>query len=139
MPPGGRSQVVDGTAPLSTGQEAAIHALDPTIGGSAGLLTSGIPCRAVLLAVLPLDAKTSSGEDATGLVLSVTIVGRPPFQAQVGVHVPTEARHLLVAGRDLPARTTDGGVGSVTIDWPAALAEAAGGRPDPGSISGFTM
>jgi hypothetical protein len=127
------------TAPLSPTEEAAIHALHPTLGGSAGLLTSGVPCRAVLLAVLPLDAKTSAGEDATGLILSVTIVGQPPYQAKVGVHVPLDARHLLVAGRDLPALATADGVESVTIDWAAALAEAAGGQPESASQGGFAI
>jgi hypothetical protein len=125
------------TAPLSPTEEAAIHALDPSIGGSAGLLTSGVPCRAVLLAVLPIDAKTSGGEDATGLILSVTVIGQPPHQAHVGVHVPPEAHHLLVAGRDLPARATADGVNSVAIDWPAALAEAAGGTPESAQPGGF--
>jgi hypothetical protein len=133
------SGVVDMTAPLSPTEEAAIHALHPTIGGNAGLLTSGVPCRAVLLAVLPLDAQTPAGEDATGLVLSVTIVGQPPHQLQVGVHVPPDARQLLVAGRDLPARATADGVESVTIDWPAALAEAAAGGPDSAPQGGFPI
>jgi hypothetical protein len=127
------------TAPLSPTEEAAIHALHPTIGGNAGLLTSGVPCRAVLLAVLPLDAQTPAGEDATGLVLSVTIVGQPPHQVQVGVHVPPDARHLLVAGRDLPASATADGVESVTIDWPAALAEAAAGGPESAPQGGFPI
>lgn len=118
---------VDMTAPLSPTEEAAIHALHPTLGGNAGLLTTGVPCRAVLLAVVPLDAQTPAGEEATGLILSVTIVGQPPYQARVGVHVPPAARHLLVAGRDLPAVAVLDGVESVMIDWPAALAEAAGG------------
>jgi hypothetical protein len=125
------------TAPLSPRAEAAIHALHPTIGGSAGLLTIGVPCRAVLLAVLPLDAKTPAGEDATGLILSVTIVGLPPQQVQVGVYVPPEAHHLLVAGRDLPGRATPDAVESISIDWPAALAEAQGGRPEHPAASGF--
>jgi hypothetical protein len=93
----------------------------------------------VLLAVLPLDAKTSAGEDATGLILSVTIVGQPPYQAKVGLHVPPEARHLLVAGRDLPAMATADGVESVTIDWAAALAEAAGGQPESAPQGGFAI
>lgn len=133
------SGAVDMTAPLSPRAEAAIHSLHPTLGGSAGLLTIGVPCRAVLLAVLPLDAQTPAGEDATGLILSVTIVGQPPHQVQVGVHVPPEARHLLVAGRDLPARATEDGVESVTIDWPAAMAEAAGGAPEPVVEGGFPI
>jgi hypothetical protein len=131
------SEVVDLTAPLSPTEEAALEALDPTIGGSAGPLASGVPCRAVLLAVLPLDAKTMKGEDATGLILSVTVVGQPPHQAQVGVYVPPEARYLLVAGRDLPGSVTAGGNDAVTIDWVAALAESSGAQPSAAPEAGF--
>jgi hypothetical protein len=130
-------EAVDLTAPLSPTEEAALHALDPTIGGTAGPLASGVPCRAVLLAVLPLDAKTMAGEDATGLILSVTIVGQPPHQAQVGAYVPPEARYLLVAGRDLPGTVIAGGTDAVTIDWAAALAESAGTEPGAAPQDGF--
>jgi hypothetical protein len=82
-----------------------------------------VACRAILLGVVSLDAKTSTGQDATGLVLSVTVVGCAPYQAQVGLYVPPEAVTLLNLGADLPAKALPAQTDAVAIDWAAALAD----------------
>jgi hypothetical protein len=104
-----------------------IHTADPSVGGTAGLLASGVPARAILLGVVDLgEATTSTGKPATGLVLSVTVAGRSPYQAQAGLFVPPEAASLLNIGADLPAKALPDMINMVAIDWDAALAEAAG-------------
>jgi hypothetical protein len=101
------------------------HALDPAVGGAAGILASGVPCTAVVLAVIPLPGqKTSMGEDATGMVMSVTIPGFDPFQAQAGMYVPPAALSRLAAGSLLTGKAMPGMHDAVAIDWNAFLAEA---------------
>jgi hypothetical protein len=65
--------------------------------------------------------KTSTGEDATGLVLSVTIPGLDPYQAQVGMYVPPAALALLAPGIELPGKALTGNNDAVAIDWTAFL------------------
>jgi hypothetical protein len=108
----------DGEAPV----EVTSHAMDPTVGGLAGILTNGVPCRATVLAVIPLAGqKTSAGEDATGLVLSVTIADQAPFQAQTGMYVPSAALDRLAAGDELDGKALAGKNDAVAIDWNAYL------------------
>lgn len=104
--------------------EVATHALDPSFGGAAGILARGAPCRATLLAVVPMPGrKTSTGEDATGLVLAVTAESGEMFQAQIGMYVPPAALARLAPGADLPGRTLPSEHNdAVAIDWNAFLA-----------------
>jgi hypothetical protein len=126
---GAHGETVIETAPQvlvqSDGEEPVAvpsHALDPTFGGAAGILANGVPCSAVVLAVIPLPGqKTSTGEDATGMVMSVTIPGFDPFQAQTGMYVPPAALARLGPGAELPAKTITGNNDAVAIDWDAFL------------------
>lgn len=110
----------------SDGQEPVAvtsHALDPSLGGVAGIMANGVPCRATLLAVVPLPGqRTALGEDATGLVMSVTIPGQAPFQAQTGVYVPPAALARLQPGAQLVGKALPGTTDAVVIDWNAFLA-----------------
>jgi hypothetical protein len=109
----------DGEAP----EPLATSPLDPAIGGAAGILAKGVPCRVTLLGTFPLPGqKTSTGEDATGLVMSVTIDGQPPYQAQTGAYVPPEALARLAPGTALVGKAMPGNTGAVAIDWNAFLA-----------------
>ena len=81
----------------------------------------------------PLGQKNDDGLDVMGLVFTVTAANGQPCQAQIGVGVPADAMSLLFPGADLPARALEEWLRSpappdmVTIDWPAAIAERAGG------------
>lgn len=99
------------------------HAMDPSVGGAAGIFANGVACRATLLAVVPLPGqKTSTGEDATGLVMSVTIPGQAPYQAQTGAYVPPAALARLTPGAELIGKAMPGVTDAVAIDWNAFLA-----------------
>jgi len=98
------------------------HAMDPSVGGAAGILANGVPCSAVVLAVIPLPGqKTSTGQDATGMVMSVTIPGFDPFQAQTGMYVPPAALARLTPGTELAGKAINGNNDAVAIDWDAFL------------------
>jgi hypothetical protein len=122
-------EIVIDTAPQvlvqSDGQEPVAvtsHAMDPSVGGAAGILANGVPCHATVLAVIPLPGqKTSMGEDATGLVMSVTIPGEAPFQAQTGAYVPPAALARLTPGSELVGKALPGNNDAVAIDWNAFL------------------
>ena len=104
----------DGEEPLAV----ASHALDPSVGGAAGILAKGVPCTATLLAVFALPGqKVSTGEDATGLLMLVTVAGRPPFQAQTGAYVPPAALALLAPGVELHGKVMPDNNDAVAIDW----------------------
>ncbi|MEP7021281.1 MAG: hypothetical protein ABI808_11550 [Pseudonocardiales bacterium] len=103
-------------------QDVPLSRADPALGGSAGILREGVQCHAIVLAAFPLGQQTSAGQDATGLVLEVSVPGEQPFQAQIGIYVPPEAAHLLTSGTVLPARAVQGDLNAVTIDWAAAAA-----------------
>jgi hypothetical protein len=108
----------DGEAPVAV----TAHAMDPSVGGAAGILANGVPCRATVLAVVPLPGqKTSLGEDATGLVMSVRIPGHAPFQAQTGAYVPPAALARLTAGSEVVGTALPGVNDAVVIDWNAFL------------------
>jgi hypothetical protein len=108
----------DGEEPV----EVTSHAMDPSLGGAAGILANGVPCRATLLAVIPLPGqKTSTGQDATGLVMSVTIGGGLPYQAQCGAYVPPAALAKLSPGAELQGTAIVGNNDAVVIDWDAFL------------------
>ena len=97
--------------------------MDPSIGGAAGIMATGLPCRATVLAVIPLPGqKTSTGEDATALVMSVTIAGQAPFQAQTGLHVPPAALAMLAPGAEVEGKVLADNNNAVAIDWNAFLA-----------------
>jgi len=115
-PASNRPETADG------GQDLPLTRADPALGGSAGILRDGVLCHAVVLAAFPLGQQTATGQDATGLVLEVTVPGEQPFQAQIGIYVPPEAAHLLASGTVLPARAVQGNMNAVTIDWAAAVA-----------------
>jgi hypothetical protein len=102
--------------------EVPLHAMDPSLGGAAGILANGLPCRATVLAVVPLAGqKTSTGEDATGLVLTVTIAGQPPHQAQTGMYVPPAALGRLAPGSELVGKAVVGNNDAIAIDWNAFI------------------
>jgi hypothetical protein len=103
-------------------QEVPITRADPSAGGTSGILRDGVDCTAIVLAAFPLGQKTSTGEDATGLVLQVTVLGSPTFQAQIGMYVPPAAAHLLAPGTTVPAKALPGQLNMVAIDWPALIA-----------------
>jgi hypothetical protein len=108
----------DGEEPV----EVTSHPMDPAVGGAAGIRANGVPCRATVLAVIPLTGqKTSAGEDATGLVLSVTIDGQAPFQAQTGMYVPPAAMPRLAAGVELVGKAIAGNNDAVVVDWNAFM------------------
>ena len=112
----------DGEAPVAV----TSHALDPSFGGAAGITANGVPCNAVVLAVVPLPGqKTSMGEDATGLVMLVTVPGLDPYQAQTGTYVPPAALALLTPGVELTGKAIVGTNDAVAIDWPAFLRDRA--------------
>jgi hypothetical protein len=127
--PGGRVDRVIEAAPRifvqSDGEEpveVTSHPMDPAVGGAAGIRANGVPCRATVLAVIPLTGqKTSAGEDATGLVLSVTIDGQAPFQAQTGMYVPPAAMPRLAAGVELVGKAIVGHNDAVVVDWNAFM------------------
>ena len=127
--PGGSIETVIQTAALvfiQSDGEAPVplttHAMDPSVGGAAGTLANGVPCQATLLAVIPLPGqKTSTGEDATGLVMSVTIAGQAPYQAQVGAYVPPAALARLAPGAEFEGKAMPGNNDAVAIDWNAFL------------------
>jgi hypothetical protein len=111
---------------VQSGDEAPVavplHAMDPALGGAAGILANGVPCRATVLAVVPLAGqKTSTGEDATGLVLSVVVSGQSPYQAQSGMYVPPAALSLLTPGVELVGKAVVGNNDAVAIDWNAFI------------------
>jgi hypothetical protein len=111
----------DGEEPV----EVTSHPIDPAVGGAAGIRANGVPCRATVLAVVPLTGhKTSAGEDATGLVLSVTIEDHPPFQAQTGMYVPPAAMPRLAPGVELVGKAIVGHNDAVAIDWNAFMNDA---------------
>ena len=104
--------------------EVTSHAIDPSVGGAAGIRANGVPCRATVLAIIPLvGQKTSAGEDATGLVLSVTIDGQDPFQAQTGMYVPPAAMPRLAPGIELVGKAIVGHNDAVVVDWNAFMNE----------------
>jgi hypothetical protein len=113
---------------LSDGElvEVTSHAIDPSIGGAAGIRANGVPCRAIVLAIIPLTGqRTSAGEDATGLVLSVTVDGQDAFQAQTGMFVPPAAMPRLAPGVELVGKAIVGHNDAVVIDWNAFMNGAA--------------
>jgi hypothetical protein len=108
----------DGEEPVAVSS----HALDPSVGGAAGILANGVPCTAVVLAVIPLPGqKTSMGEDATGMVMSVSIPGFDAYQAQAGMYVPPAALARLAPGVELTGKAIRGTNDAVAIDWNAFL------------------
>ena len=127
--PGGSIETVIQTAPqvfVQSDGEAPVpvtsHPMDPSVGGAAGILANGVTCRATVLAVIPLPGqKTSTGEEATGLVMSVTIAGQAPFQAQVGAYVPPAALARLAPGAELEGKALPGNNDAVAIEWNAFL------------------
>ena len=127
----------DGEQPV----EVTSHAMDPSVGGLAGIRTNGVACRAIVLAIIPLPGqKTSAGEDATGLVLSVTINGQAPFQAQTGMYVPAAALDRLAPGDELDGKALPGKNDAVAIDWNTYLGAGtwSADQPymsDPGVVS----
>jgi hypothetical protein len=127
----------DGEEPV----EVTSHAMDPSVGGLAGIRTNGVACRATVMAIIPLPGqKTSVGEDATGLVLSVTINGQAPFQAQTGMYVPAAALDRLAPGDELDGKALPGKNDAVAIDWNAYLGAGtwSADQPymsDPGVVS----
>ncbi len=109
----------DGTRQKVTTSKSAFTA--------AEILRDGAPCTVEVLAVIPLNQLTQDGQPATGLVLQVHRDGVPPYQAQIGTHIPDAAVALVVPGATLPGRWVPGvgeptDVNLVTPDWPAILA-----------------
>jgi hypothetical protein len=103
--------------------EVTSHPMERLIGGAAGIMANGVPCQATLLALIPLPGqKTSTGQDATGLVMLVTIGGGLPFQAQCGAYVPPAALAKLAPGAQLEGKALVGNNDAVAIDWDAFLA-----------------
>jgi hypothetical protein len=91
------------------------------------LIRDGRPCTVDVLAVFPLDQLTRAGLPATAVVLQVSRDGVPPYQAQVGLHVPDAAVSVVVPGARLPGKWLPGpglptDVNLVTIDFPALQA-----------------
>lgn len=94
---------------------------------AAQILRDGAPCTIEVLALVPLNQLTQDGLLATGLILQVHRDGVPPYQAQIGTHIPDAATALVVPGATLPGRWVPGvgqptDVNLVTPDWPAILA-----------------
>ena len=109
----------DGTRQKVTTSKSAFTAAD--------ILRDGGPCTVDVLAVIPLNQLTQDGLAATGLVLQVHRDGVPPYQAQIGTHIPDAAVALVIPGATLPARWVPGigeptDVNMVTPDWPAIVA-----------------
>lgn len=127
--PGGAIENVITTPPQvfvqSDGEEPVAlptHAVDPSVGGAVGILANGVACRATVLAVIPLPGqKVSTGEDATGLVMLVSVAGQAPYQAQTGAYVPPAALAILAPGDELEGKTMPGINDAVAIDWNAFL------------------
>ncbi|MGZ4671700.1 MAG: hypothetical protein ACXVLX_16030 [Ilumatobacteraceae bacterium] len=130
---GSHGEIVIESAPQvlvqSDGEEPVTvtsHPLDPSFGGAAGIMANGVPCTAVVLAVVPLPGqKTSMGEDATGLVMLVTVPGFDPYQAQTGTYVPPAALALLAPGVELTGKAIVGTNDAVAIDWAAFMRDRA--------------
>ncbi len=128
---GSHGEILIETAPQvlvqSDGEEPVAvtsHALDPSFGGAAGIQANGVPCSAVVLAVIPLPGqRTSMGEDATGLVMSVTVPGLDPYQSQTGMYVPPAALALLAPGVELVGKAIVATNDAVVIDWSAFLGD----------------
>lgn len=109
----------DGTRQKVTTSKSAFTA--------AEILRDGAPCTIEVLAVIPLNQLTQDGLAATGLILQVHRDGVPPYQAQIGTHIPDAAVALVAPGATLPGRWVPGvgeptDVNLVTPDWPAVLA-----------------
>ncbi|MGZ4805467.1 MAG: hypothetical protein ACXV5U_03715 [Ilumatobacteraceae bacterium] len=130
---GSHGEIVIESAPQvlvqSDGEEPVTvtsHPLDPSFGGAADIMANGVPCTAVVLAVVPLPGqKTSMGEDATGLVMLVTVPGFDPYQAQTGTYVPPAALALLAPGVELTGKAIVGTNDAVAIDWAAFMRDRA--------------
>jgi hypothetical protein len=93
---------------------------------AAQILREGSPCTVEVLAVIPMDQRTSEGP-ATGLILTVHRDGMPGYQAQVGTFIPPAAIAKVVVGATLPARWVPGpglptDVNLVIPDWAAIAA-----------------
>lgn len=98
---------------------------DPKMSSAARILEYGVPCKAVIVESQAMGMRSSSGKDMYAFLLTVMADGRPPYQAQVGNPVPSDAVPLLYAGNTVPAkRMPDGADHEIVIDWDAALAQA---------------
>jgi hypothetical protein len=115
--------------------------MHPSVGSVAGILANGVVCRATVLAIIPLPGqKTSAGEDATGLVLSVTIAGQAPFRARTSMYVPAAALDRLAPGDELDGKALPGTNDAVVINWNTYLGAGtwSADQPyisDPGVVS----
>jgi hypothetical protein len=95
------------------------------------ILARGKACRASVLMSMPLGQQNDAGLDVMGLIFTVATGPAEPYQAQIGLAVPAEAKSLLFPGSDLPARALEEWLRNpsppdmVTIDWDAAIAEHA--------------
>lgn len=70
---------------------------------------------------MPHGPSAATGEDATGMVMSVTIPGFDGFQAQSGMYVPPAALSRLTPGVELAGKAMPGTNDAVAIDWNAFL------------------
>ena len=88
------------------------------------IIRDGQPCTVEVSAIFPLGQLTQAGLPASGVVLQVHRDGVPPYQAQVGMHVPEAFASVVVPGAQLPGKWVPGpglptDVNLVTIDFPA--------------------
>ena len=88
------------------------------------IVRDGRPCTVEVSLVFPLGQLTQAGLPASGLVLQVHRDDVPPYQAQVGLHVPDQFASVVVPGARLPGKWLPGpglptDVNLVTIDFPA--------------------
>jgi len=85
----------------------------------ARALREGVPCRVTIVAYGQQFLKLSSGEE-----LYATKVRVDGSEQQIFLPVPANATFLLQEGKELPAKRILAEPNVMTVDWPAALAEA---------------
>jgi hypothetical protein len=100
LPPQIVLQSADGTE-----QAVATHA---TTISRAQILATGADCTLTVLAAFPLGQNDSTGQPATGLILSAEAPGKPAWQAQIGIAIPAADVPTVVVGAKLPGKYLTG-------------------------------
>jgi hypothetical protein len=104
---------------LSGLAQAASAGAIPTVSNDE-VLAAGTPGTATLLGTFPPPAPVvKEGRTGIGLMLSVAVDGRPPYQIQNLYAVPNDKVAKLVPGATLPVKVNPTMQNIVAVDWDA--------------------
>ncbi|HWC34627.1 MAG TPA: hypothetical protein VG650_07345 [Mycobacteriales bacterium] len=91
----------------------------PTVS-NADILARGVQGSATVLGTFPPPVPvTKEGRIGVGLMLNVTVDGRPPYQIQNVYAVPNDKVGKLTPGAALPVRVDQTMANLVAVDWDA--------------------